>query len=110
MGEGLDGTTKPRLLATKISAWQADNHSVEELIFIELNGAVIEMLSVKNPAPISKEKWQVGVRRFALEVEDIDKAVEYLESKGIEVSHREKSSIAEIKDPDGISVELLQKG
>ncbi len=34
---------------------------VEELILIELNGTMIEIFSVKNPATISKEEWQVGV-------------------------------------------------
>ena len=81
---------------------------VEELMFIELNGTVIEIFSIKNPAPISKEEWQVGVPMVALEFEDLDKAIEYLESKGIEVSHEEKSPIAEIKDSDGISVEMFQ--
>ena len=32
VGEGLEGTTKPHLLATKIAAWQAYNHSVEDCL------------------------------------------------------------------------------
>ena len=32
MGEGLEGTSKPHLLATKIGAWQAYNHTVEDCL------------------------------------------------------------------------------
>ena len=32
VGEGLDGTSKPHLLATKIGAWQAYNHTVEDCL------------------------------------------------------------------------------
>ena len=32
VGEGLEGTGKPHLLATKINAWQTSNHSVEDCL------------------------------------------------------------------------------
>ena len=32
VGEGLDGTSKPHLLATKIGAWQAYNHTAEDCL------------------------------------------------------------------------------
>ncbi len=32
MGEGLEGTSKPHLLATKINAWRTYNHSVEDCL------------------------------------------------------------------------------
>ena len=32
VGEGLEGTSKPHLLATKIGAWQAYNHTVEDCL------------------------------------------------------------------------------
>ncbi|WP_089719303.1 aldo/keto reductase [Candidatus Entotheonella palauensis] len=32
VGEGLEGTSKPHLLATKINAWQASNHTVEDCL------------------------------------------------------------------------------
>jgi glyoxylase I family protein len=38
----------------------------EEVIFIELGGSLIEVFSVKKPAPVSTEQWQIGYRRFAL--------------------------------------------
>ncbi|MCL4535874.1 MAG: VOC family protein [Bacteroidetes bacterium] len=49
---------------------------------------------------------------MALEVEDIDKALEYLKGKGIVPSRGPaalgKSKRAEIEDPDGIPIELRQ--
>ena len=32
VGEGLEGTSKPHLLATKINAWQTSNHTVEDCL------------------------------------------------------------------------------
>ena len=85
---------------------------LEEIIYLELNGTVIELLSVKNPVPPSTERWQIGYKRVAIEVEDMDKAIEYLTQKGIEISQGPVTSgtskRAEINDPDGLSIELRQ--
>ena len=85
---------------------------LEEIIYLELNGTVIELLSVKNPVPPSTERWQTGYKRVAIEVEDMDKAIEYLTQKGIEISQEPVTSgtskRAEINDPDGLSIELRQ--
>jgi glyoxylase I family protein len=55
---------------------------------------------------------QPGLRMIALEVEDMDTAVKYLMSKGVEITWGPitlgKSKRAEIKDPDGLSIELRQ--
>ncbi len=49
---------------------------------------------------------------FALEVEDMDEAITYLKSKGVVISvepvNLGKSKRAEIKDPDGLTIELRQ--
>ncbi len=94
--------------------FKPERDPVEELVFIELGGTSIELFLVKNPAPASKEQWQVGCRRIAIEVEDMDKAVEYLKGKGVEISGGQATSgpsrRAEIKDPDGLSIELIQRG
>jgi glyoxylase I family protein len=49
---------------------------------------------------------------IALEVEDMDTAVKYLTSKAVEITWGPatlgKSKRAEIKDPDGLSIELRQ--
>jgi glyoxylase I family protein len=90
-----------------------DNPPMEEIVFIELGGTLIEVFSVREPAPISKKPWQVGCRTVALEVEDLDKAVEYLDTKGIKLSQEivavESLKRTEIKDPDGIPIELIQR-
>jgi glyoxylase I family protein len=91
-----------------------------ELVFIELGDTLIELFSAKNPAPASKGQWQVGYRRIALQVEDLDKAIKYLKAKGVEISSGPVAvegpvagkpvKLAEIKDPDGLSIELIQRG
>ncbi len=86
---------------------------LEEIVFIELGGTLIELFSVKNPAPASTGQWQVGCRRIALQVDDVGKAIEYLKSKGVEIvgspASVENLKRAEIKDPDGLSIELTQR-
>lgn len=85
---------------------------LKEVIYLELGDTVLEILSVEEPSPKLEQVWQVGYRMMALEVEDMNKTVEYLRNKGIGLSWGPVdlgSSIrAEIKDPDGLSIELRQ--
>ena len=85
---------------------------LEEIVYIELNGSVIELMKVKDPALPSQNPWQTGLRMIALEVEDMETAVKYLSSKGVEITWGPvtlgESKRAEIKDPDGFSIELRQ--
>lgn len=85
---------------------------LEEVIYLTLNDTMIEILSVKGVTPASAKPWQAGYRMLAIEVEDMDKAVEYLKSKGVEISRPPvnlgKSKRGEIKDPNGLSIELRQ--
>lgn len=87
-------------------------HPLEEVIYLTLNDTMIELLSVKGVTPAAASPWQAGYRMIALEVEDMDKAVEYLKGKGVEISRPPvalgKSKRAEIKDPSGLSIELRQ--
>ncbi len=87
------------------------DNPIDEIAYVELNGSVIELLSMKNPAPLPKEP-KIGYRMMAIEVEDMNKAIAYLKSKGVEISQESrnlgKSKRAEIKDPDGLSIELRQ--
>lgn len=87
---------------------------LEEIVFIELGGTSVELYSVQNPAPAVEEQWRVGYRTFAIEVEDLDKALEYLKTKGVEIADvpagTQTLKRAIIKDPDGLSIELLQRG
>jgi len=93
--------------------WKVDRPPLEEIAFIELGGSVIELFSVNNPAPVSTEQWQVGCRKFALEVEDVDRAIEYLRTKGVKISQEPVTAgtlrLAGIKDPDGLTIELMQR-
>ena len=85
---------------------------LQEIAYITLNDSMVELLSYADPLPPSSEQRQIRYRMMAIEVEDMDKAVEYLKSKGVELSLGPValgSSIrAEIKDPDGLSIELRQ--
>ncbi len=85
---------------------------LEEVVFLELDDTVIELLAVKNPAPVSTEQWQVGFKVIAIEVEDMDRAVEYLKRRGVEITREPitlgTSKRAEIEDPDGLTIELRQ--
>ena len=91
---------------------KVDRPPMKEIIFLELNGTVIELVSVQNPSPRAADPWQIGYRMFALEVGDMDEAIAYLKSKGVEISmapvNLGTSKRAEIKDPDGLSIELRQ--
>ena len=91
---------------------KVDKPPLIEIAFLELKDSMIEIMSVENPAPLSGTPWQVGYPRFAIEVEDMDKAIEYLKSKGVKISVEPillgKSKRVEINDPDGLSIELRQ--
>ena len=70
------------------------------------DGAVIELFSVNADVPPDPEynapPFEIGFRLMAIEVEDLEEAVEYLTSKGIEVNRPHKANPARwIKDPDG---------
>ncbi len=85
---------------------------LEEIVYLELNGTVVELMSVQNPASISEQPWHVGHRMIALEVDDMDKAIDYLRGKLVEISWGPvtlgNSKRAEIKDPNRLSIELRQ--
>jgi len=85
---------------------------MREVIYLELGDTVIEIISADNPKPKSESPWEVGYRGIALEVEDMAKAVEYLKGKGIAIAREPvdlgESFRGEIKDPDGLIIELRQ--
>jgi len=84
---------------------------IEEIAFLTLGDTMLELLTIKSSAPPPKGP-QVGFRTMAIEVDDMDQAVQYLTGKGVEVSWGPvtlgKSKRAEIKDPDGLSIELRE--
>ena len=85
---------------------------MREVIYLELGDTVIEIISADNPKLKSEVPWEVGYRGIALEVEDMAKAVDYLEGKGIAIAREPvdlgDSFRGEIRDPDGLIIELRQ--
>ena len=85
---------------------------MKEVIYLQLADTVIEIISVDNPQEKSEIPWETGYRAIALEVEDMTKAVDYLKSQGIDMA-REPVDLGgsyrgEIRDPDGLIIELRQ--
>ena len=95
-----------------ISRNKSDSPIVGEFVFVELGGTVMEILVARNPASTTKEQWQTGFYRIALEVEDMDKILAYLKEKGVTISQEptslEAPRYAAIMDPEGHSIELKQ--
>jgi len=83
-----------------------------EIAYLELGGTVLELMRVPDAACATTEPWSVGYRMMALEVEDMDLAIEYLAKKGVAITWGPvdlgKSKRAEIQDTDGIPIELRQ--
>ena len=85
---------------------------MREVIYLELGDTIIEIISVDEPKPKSEALWEVGYRGIALEVEDMAKAVDYLRDKGLTIALEPvdlgDSFRGEIRDPDGLIIELRQ--
>jgi glyoxylase I family protein len=85
---------------------------MKEVIYLELGGTVLEIISADGPDPKSEAAWEVGYRAIALEVEEMAKAVAYLEGQGVTISKKPvdlgHSFRGEILDPDGLTIELRQ--
>jgi catechol 2,3-dioxygenase-like lactoylglutathione lyase family enzyme len=91
---------------------QVNAPPMKEVIYLMLGDTKIEIISAERPAMKSEEAYQVGYRAIALEVEDMGNAVGYLREKGIEMARGPvdlgTSVRGEIRDPDGLTVELRQ--
>jgi glyoxylase I family protein len=84
------------------------------LAYLELGGTTVELLSYEGvkvaPAPTEEH---LGYRMIALEVEDMNAAIEFLKTKNVPVvwgpRQREgQYARAEIADPNGYHIELRQ--
>jgi glyoxylase I family protein len=87
--------------------------ALQEVIFMTLGDTSLEIVSMKNPGSPSQEGVISGYRMMAIEVDDMDKAIAYLKGKGVEVSVEPVtlpggSKRGEIRDPDGLGIELRQ--
>ena len=84
-----------------------------DLVYLDLGGTVVELISYEgvsvDPAPKNEH---LGYRMIALEVDDMQKATDYLKTKGVEVVWgprvRETYARAEICDPNDYHIELRQ--
>lgn len=85
---------------------------IREIAFIGLGDSKVELLSMENAASRSTFPAQVGYRSIAIEVENMDEAIKYLKGKGVEIAMEPMllgtSKRAEIKDPNGLTIELRQ--
>ena len=84
-----------------------------DLVYLELGGTTVELMCYPEAKPEPREAGErLGWRMMALEVEDMDAALAYLGGKGIEPTWGPKKrpdyARAEIRDPDGNSIELRQ--
>ena len=82
-----------------------------QLTYLDLGGTTVELMCYSEtkvePAPRAEH---LGYRMMALEVEDMQQALGYLKTKGIEPVWgpitRPSYARAEIRDPDGNHIEL----
>ena len=83
------------------------------LTYLDLGGTVVELIAYEGvavePAP---QKEHLGYRMIAIEVDDMQKAADYLKTKGVDIVwgpvFRPTYARAEICDPNGYRIELRQ--
>lgn len=84
------------------------------IVYLELGGTGVELISYEGmPLAPAPEGEQLGYRGMALEVDDMDRAIEYLKTKGVAVVWGPKRkegqyARAEILDPHGYHIELRE--
>lgn len=85
-----------------------------DLVYLDLGGTMVELITYHGaavaPAP---QQEHFGYRMMALEVDDMQQTVAYLQAKGVEIvwGPRVREGLyarAEIRDPDGNHIELRQ--
>lgn len=85
---------------------------LKEVIYLRLGDGVVEIMVVDNPGKAPDDPWLGGYRAIAIEVDDMAEAVKYLTAKGVAIARQPvdlgDSYRAEIRDPDGLAIELRQ--
>lgn len=85
-----------------------------DLVYLELGGTVVEVMCypAAQAIPRRSAEQQLGWQCLALEVDDMDGALDVLKGHGVEVAwgpvKRRDYARAEIRDPDGNPIELRQ--
>ena len=82
-----------------------------DLAYLDLGGTTVELMTYPQASPAAPQQGEhLGYRMMALEVEDMDRALEHLKAHGVEPSwgpvKRPTYARAEIRDPDGNGIEL----
>lgn len=89
-----------------------DMGTLLEIVYITLGDTMVEVLSAKDPAPATTDSMQSGYRIMAIEVENMDNAVEFLKSKGVTISRPPMdlgdSKRGEMLDNNGFTIELRE--
>jgi len=92
--------------------FDVDRPPLKEIAFLKLGDTVLEVFSIADPQPASGDGWRVGLRRIALEVDDLKKTVGYLKDRGVSIKQEPVQSgtsiRTEFEDPDGLSIEVIQ--
>lgn len=83
------------------------------LVYLELGGTTVELMTYEGgPVEPAPQNEHLGYRMMALEVEDMQRAIAYLETKQVPIvwgpKIRERYARAEIRDPNGYHIELRQ--
>lgn len=106
----LGGTIKQRVRVQALRQW--GDYEVDEIVYVTIGDTMLEFIGVVKPSTTKHDPWGIGYRMIALEVTDMESAVTYLKSKGIEPTtgpvQLGTSKRAEIVDPDGLPIELRQ--
>ena len=84
-----------------------------QLVYLDLGDTTVELLTYTEPPPgPAAEGLRLGYRMMALEVEDMQQALDALKKQAIEAVWgpimRPTYARAEIRDPDGNHIELRQ--
>ena len=84
-----------------------------DLVYLDLGGTTAELISYRGvPVAPEPQREHLGYRMMALEVEDMNRAEDYLKSKGVDIVWgpvvRDAYARAEICDPNGFRIELRQ--
>ena len=82
-----------------------------DLVYLDLGSTAIELIKYGGPVAPAPAQEHLGYRMMALEVADMQAAIEYLKNKNVAVTwgprvREGEYARAEIRDPDGHSIEL----
>ncbi len=97
---------------TLASRHAIDMPPLREIVYMTLGDSMIELLGMQAPVNNALDQSQVGYRLLALEVDDMERTIADLAAKGVPVVwgpvNIGDAIRAEIRDPDGLPIEMRQ--